>query len=58
MNLTFNPETNYSKWLKQKEKGYFEHLMKITGNNQSRVTRLSGLNRGTVRARLKLYGLI
>lgn len=34
------------------------HVMRRTGNNQSKAAVMLGLNRGTLRARLKQYGLI
>lgn len=34
------------------------HVMRRTRNNQSKAAVLLGLNRGTLRARLKQYGLI
>jgi len=40
------------------EKLYFEKLMKMTDNNQSKVSEITCLNRGTVRKKLKQYDLI
>ena len=34
------------------------HVMRCTGNNQSKAAAMLGLNRGTLRARLKQYGII
>ncbi len=34
------------------------HVMRRAGNNQSKAAVMLGLNRGTLRARLKQYGLI
>lgn len=48
----------YYKWLKQCEEFYFKKLMQIAKNNQSEVTRMAGLNRGTIRKKLKQYNLI
>jgi Fis family transcriptional regulator len=35
-----------------------ETVLKVTGNNQSQCARLLGLNRGTLRKKLKKYGLL
>ena len=48
----------YYQWLKQQEEIYFKNLMKITNSNQSKVAVLAGLNRGTVRKKLKQSNLI
>ena len=36
----------------------FEAVMKHTGNNQSRASAMLGINRGTLRTKLKTYGLL
>ena len=36
----------------------FEAVMKHTGNNQSKASIMLGLNRGTLRTKLKGYGLL
>ena len=36
----------------------FEAVMKHTGNNQSKASVMLGLNRGTLRTKLKGYGLL
>ncbi len=36
----------------------FEAVMKHTGNNQSKASVMLGLNRGTLRTKLKSYGLL
>ena len=36
----------------------FEAVMKYTGNNQSKASVMLGLNRGTLRTKLKGYGLL
>ena len=40
------------------ESSLLVNVMRRTGNNQSKAAVMLGLNRGTLRARLKLYGLI
>ena len=35
-----------------------EAVMRFTGNNQSKASIMLGLNRGTLRTKLKLYGLL
>lgn len=40
------------------ESSLLANVMRRTGNNQSRAAMVLGLNRGTLRARLKQYGLI
>jgi Fis family transcriptional regulator len=35
-----------------------EAVMRHTGNNQSKASIILGLNRGTLRTKLKLYGLL
>ena len=35
-----------------------EAVMRYTGNNQSKASIMLGLNRGTLRSKLKLYGLL
>ena len=36
----------------------FEAVMKHTGNNQSKASVMLGMNRGTLRTKLKSYGLL
>ena len=36
----------------------FEAVLKHTGNNQSKASVMLGLNRGTLRTKLKSYGLL
>ena len=40
------------------ESSLLTNVMRRTGNNQSKAAIMLGLNRGTLRARLKQYGLI
>ncbi len=40
------------------ESSLLANVMRRTGNNQSKAAMVLGLNRGTLRARLKQYGLI
>ncbi len=39
------------------EKELFECVLKHTGSNQSKASELLGINRGTLRKKLKLYNL-
>jgi Fis family transcriptional regulator len=40
------------------EKPLLKAVMRHTGNNQSKASIMLGLNRGTLRSKLKLYGLL
>ncbi len=48
----------YKLMLEEFDRPYFEFLMDELKNNQSAVTRVSGLARGTVRKKLKEYDLL
>ena len=62
LNLILKPlieiKKPYHQWLRPLEKIYFDELMEITKNNQSKVSVIAGLNRGTIRKKLKQYNLI
>ena len=40
------------------EEPLLEAVMRYTGNNQSKASIMLGLNRGTLRSKLKLYGML
>ena len=62
MNIIIKPlieaRKPYLQWLKPLEEIYFKKLMEIMNNNQSKVSVSTGLNRGTVRKKLKQFNLI
>ena len=45
-------------FMSEVESSLLANVMQRTGNNQSKAAVMLGLNRGTLRARLKQYGLI
>lgn len=49
---------SYRQWLKPLEEIYLKKLMEIMKNNQSKTSEITGLNRGTLRKKLKLHNLI
>ena len=48
----------YDMVLSEMEAPLLETVMKYTQGNQSRASAVLGLNRGTLRKKLKIYGLI
>lgn len=62
LNLIIKPlievKKPYHYWLRPLEEIYFDRLIEITNNNQSKVSVIAGLNRGTVRKKLKQFNLI
>lgn len=62
MNIFIKPlievRKSYHQWLKPLEEIYFKELMKLKSNNQSKVSIAAGLNRGTIRKKLKQFNLI
>jgi Fis family transcriptional regulator len=52
------PSDLYEKILREIEAPLIEAVMAFTKNNQSRAAILLGLSRGTLRKKLKLYGLL
>ena len=48
----------YEMVLSEVEAPLLEYLLKYTDNNQSRTAVILGLNRGTLRKKLKKYGLL
>jgi len=51
------PSDLYDLFLAQVEKPLFEEVMAHTGGNVSRAAQVLGLNRGTLRNRLKKYNI-
>lgn len=51
------PSELYDLFLAQVEKPLFEKVMDHTGGNVSRAAEVLGLNRGTLRKRLKKYNI-
>ncbi len=51
------PDNLYQLLINEVERPLFESVMKHTGGNQSRASQLLGINRGTLRKKLKQYGL-
>lgn len=47
----------YDLFIEQVEKPMFEVVMQVTRGNITRASEILGLNRGTLRSRLKKYGL-
>ncbi|MEP5766138.1 MAG: DNA-binding transcriptional regulator Fis [Halieaceae bacterium] len=48
----------YQMVLAEVEAPLLEQVMQYTRNNQTRASQMLGLNRGTLRKKLKLYGLL
>ena len=51
------PENLYSMVLAEMEVPLLEAMLKYTGGNQSHAAIMLGINRGTLRKKLKQYGL-
>ncbi|MEE8528111.1 MAG: DNA-binding transcriptional regulator Fis [Gammaproteobacteria bacterium] len=51
------PGELYSLVLKEVEQPLFEAVLDFTGGNQSQAAEILGINRGTLRKKLKTYGL-
>ena len=47
----------YKMVLAEIEEPLFRSVLKYTGGNQSKASELLGINRGTLRKKLKMYGL-
>ncbi len=52
-----DPSNLYDLFLAQVEKPMFEVVLQVTRGNVTRAAQILGLNRGTLRNRLKKYGL-
>jgi Fis family transcriptional regulator len=48
----------YQMVLAEVEAPLLEEIMRYTRNNQTKASRMLGLNRGTLRKKLKMYGLL
>ena len=53
-----DPVAMYEHFLHQLERPLFEAVLKHTRGNQSRTALMLGLNRGTLRTKLKTHGLL
>ena len=51
------PEDLYKMFLGEVERPLLESVMQYCNGNQTKAARYLGLNRGTLRKKLKLYGL-
>ncbi|SCZ52042.1 DNA-binding transcriptional regulator Fis [Thiohalomonas denitrificans] len=51
------PANLYQLMLNEVEKPLFEMVMRYARGNQTRAAEILGLNRGTLRKKLKIYGL-
>lgn len=52
------PRHVYNLFMQEIEKPLMEVVMKFTGHNQSKAAQVLGLNRGTFRKKLALYGML
>ena len=52
------PAHLYDFVLREVEKPLFEAVLKYTGGNQSHAAEVLGINRGTLRKKLRMYNLI
>ncbi len=52
------PKHVHDFFLEEIEEPLFAVVMKYTNNNQSEAARILGLSRGTLRAKLKKYGML
>lgn len=52
------PANLYEMFVEQIELPLLIAIMAYTGNNQSHVAKIMGISRGTLRKKLKLYGLL
>ncbi len=58
-NLEDEPVTNLHEMvMSEVEAPLLEAVMRYTGNNQSKASIMLGLNRGTLRTKLKNYGML
>ena len=53
-----NPKNVYRRFVDEVEAPLMESLMERTRGNQSEAAKISGLNRGTLRKKLKKHGLL
>jgi Fis family transcriptional regulator len=52
------PVNLYGLVIEEMERPLFQVVMKLTNNNQSRAAKLLGLNRATLRKKLKQYNIL
>lgn len=52
-----NPANLYNLVLEEVESPLFSTVLTYTNNNQSKAAKILGINRNTLRKKLKLYGL-
>jgi len=52
------PNELYSLVMSEVEAPLFKAVMSYTGGNQSRAAQILGINRGTLRKKLRTYGLL
>jgi Fis family transcriptional regulator len=52
------PAELYDLVLSEVEEPLFKAVMSYTGGNQSRAAEILGINRGTLRKKLRIYGLL
>lgn len=53
---TFYPEDLYAMILKETEKPLINQILRRTGGNQVHAARILGINRNTLRKKMRLYG--
>jgi len=54
---SFAPNNLYELLLREVERPLFETVIQHTGGNQTKASEILGINRGTLRKKLRLYGL-
>lgn len=55
---TTEPSNVYDTFLRQMERPLLETMMRFTNGNQSKAAQYMGINRATLRTKLKRYGLL
>ena len=53
-----NPDNIYQRMLDLIEKPMIQHILRITNDNQSQAAKILGINRATLRTKLKRHNLI
>lgn len=54
---TYYPENLYDMIMKKTEKPLLNQILRRTGGNQVHASRILGINRNTLRKKMKMYGL-
>ncbi len=54
---TYYPENMYAMIMNKAEKPLINQILKRTGGNQVHAARILGINRNTLRKKMKMYGL-